>query len=153
MHVGADNLVRPPLMGHFMRDDGKPMRFWEAVIGGRSVGAPGTLALMAEMHKRHGKLGEKYFLVPCNRIDSINRELTVPTLTPPLRYRSVGGSGARLVLDQEKIGNRHIWVESFVLNELFLSDALMDALTEIGCTGWENGVPEWRERWSLELDP
>lgn len=41
---------------YFLGADGKPLRFWEAVIGGRSVGTPGTLALMAEMHKRHGKL-------------------------------------------------------------------------------------------------
>lgn len=41
---------------YFLGPDGKPMRFWEAVIGGRSVGTPGTLALLAEMHARFGKL-------------------------------------------------------------------------------------------------
>lgn len=101
-------------------------------------------------HKRHGNLGEKYFLVPCNRIDSINRELTTPALEPPFSYKYVGATGARLVLDKEKIGNRHIWIESFVMNQIFLSDALMEALTEAGCTGWQNGVPAWRERWTLE---
>lgn len=39
----------------FMRD-GKPMPFREAVIGGRSVGVPGTLKLLEEAHRRWGKL-------------------------------------------------------------------------------------------------
>lgn len=36
--------------------DGKPMPFREAVIGGRSVGVPGTLKLLEEAHRRWGKL-------------------------------------------------------------------------------------------------
>ncbi|SIR37986.1 gamma-glutamyltransferase [Bosea sp. TND4EK4] len=39
----------------FMKD-GKPMPFREAVVGGRSVGVPGTLKLLEEAHRRWGKL-------------------------------------------------------------------------------------------------
>ena len=39
----------------FMRD-GKPMGFREAVIGGRSVGAPGVIAMLELAHRRHGRL-------------------------------------------------------------------------------------------------
>ncbi|WP_293798560.1 gamma-glutamyltransferase [uncultured Bosea sp.] len=39
----------------FMKD-GKPMPFKEAVVGGRSVGLPGTLKLLEEAHRRWGKL-------------------------------------------------------------------------------------------------
>lgn len=39
----------------FMKD-GKPMRFADAVIGGRSVGVPGTLKLLEEVHRRWGRL-------------------------------------------------------------------------------------------------
>jgi len=39
----------------FMKD-GKPMRFVDAVVGGRSVGVPGTLKLLEEAHRRWGKL-------------------------------------------------------------------------------------------------
>jgi gamma-glutamyltranspeptidase / glutathione hydrolase len=40
----------------FLDADGNPLRFFDAVIGGRSVGTPGTVALLEEAHKRHGKL-------------------------------------------------------------------------------------------------
>ncbi|MEZ5872716.1 MAG: gamma-glutamyltransferase [Nitratireductor sp.] len=40
----------------FLDGDGKPLKFFDAVIGGRSVGTPGTVALIEAMHKAHGKL-------------------------------------------------------------------------------------------------
>ncbi len=40
----------------FLGADGKPMRFMDAVVGGRSVGVPGTLKLLEEAHRRWGKL-------------------------------------------------------------------------------------------------
>lgn len=36
--------------------DGKPMPFMAAVVGGRSVGVPGTVRLLEEAHKRWGRL-------------------------------------------------------------------------------------------------
>ena len=39
----------------FQNIDGSPMGFWQAVIGGRSVGAPGTPMLMQEAHRRWGR--------------------------------------------------------------------------------------------------
>ena len=39
----------------FLRDDGKPMPFFEAVVGGQSVGVPGTLRLLEAGHERFGK--------------------------------------------------------------------------------------------------
>lgn len=38
----------------FQTDEGEPMGFWDAVIGGRSVGTPGTPALMEAAHRRWG---------------------------------------------------------------------------------------------------
>jgi gamma-glutamyltranspeptidase/glutathione hydrolase len=48
----------------FLDKDGKPQQFIDAVIGGRSVGVPGTVALLAEAHKRHGKLPWAALFVP-----------------------------------------------------------------------------------------
>jgi gamma-glutamyltranspeptidase/glutathione hydrolase len=41
---------------YFLQDDGKPLPFADAVIGGHSVGVPGVVKLFALMHKRYGKL-------------------------------------------------------------------------------------------------
>ncbi len=40
----------------FLDRDGRPLPFFDAAIGGRSVGVPGTVALLAEAHRRHGRL-------------------------------------------------------------------------------------------------
>ncbi len=47
-------MAATPLL--FLKDDGEPMKFFDAVVGGRSVGTPGTLKLLYETHKLHGKL-------------------------------------------------------------------------------------------------
>ncbi len=40
----------------FLLPDGKPMRFIDAVVGGRSVGVPGTVKMLEQAHREHGKL-------------------------------------------------------------------------------------------------
>lgn len=48
----------------FLKPDGTPMKFFDAVVGGRSVGTPGTVMLMFEAHKRYGKLPWARLLQP-----------------------------------------------------------------------------------------
>ncbi|MFY0622822.1 MAG: gamma-glutamyltransferase [Pelagimonas sp.] len=38
----------------FQNDAGEPLKFWDAVVGGRSVGVPGTPALMQTAHEKWG---------------------------------------------------------------------------------------------------
>ncbi|WP_439111636.1 gamma-glutamyltransferase [Lentibacter sp.] len=45
--------ARPTL---FQDESGEPLKFFDAVVGGRSVGVPGTPALMQEAHKRWGNM-------------------------------------------------------------------------------------------------
>ena len=40
----------------FLDDNGHPLNFFDAVIGGRSVGTPGTVKLLHETHQKYGKL-------------------------------------------------------------------------------------------------
>ena len=40
----------------FMGADGKPMPFYDAVVGGRSVGVPGTVRMLELAHQQYGKL-------------------------------------------------------------------------------------------------
>ena len=40
----------------FLGTDGKPLTFADAVVGGRSVGVPGTLRVLELAHRKHGRL-------------------------------------------------------------------------------------------------
>jgi len=48
----------------FIGPDGLPLKFYDAVIGGRAFGVPGTVALLAASHKKHGKLPWKTLFGP-----------------------------------------------------------------------------------------
>ena len=49
---------------YFIGSDGLPLPFYDAVVGGKSVGVPGTVALMAAAHKALGKLPWKTLFKP-----------------------------------------------------------------------------------------
>lgn len=48
----------------FIGADGKPMAFYEGVVGGRSVGVPGTVSMLELAHKQYGKLSWAQLFVP-----------------------------------------------------------------------------------------
>jgi gamma-glutamyltranspeptidase/glutathione hydrolase len=52
----------------FLGPDGKPMKFYDAVVGGRSVGVPGTVRLLEKAHKNWGKLPWKDVIQPAIRL-------------------------------------------------------------------------------------
>lgn len=52
----------------FQDATGEPLKFFEAVVGGRSVGAPGTPALMAQAHMRWGRSDWSGLLDPAIRL-------------------------------------------------------------------------------------
>lgn len=39
----------------FLKNDGSPMEFWDAVIGPQSIGVPGTPKLLETLHQKHGQ--------------------------------------------------------------------------------------------------
>jgi gamma-glutamyltranspeptidase/glutathione hydrolase len=52
----------------FLLPDGKAMPFYEAVVGGRSVGTPGAVRLLEVAHQRHGKLPWTRLFEPALRL-------------------------------------------------------------------------------------
>ena len=52
----------------FLDEAGDPLGFFEAVVGGRSVGTPGTPALMEAAHRRWGRLAWAPLLDPAIRL-------------------------------------------------------------------------------------
>jgi len=54
--------------GLFLDAAGKPLAFLDAVVGGRSVGVPGALAMLAQAHREHGKLPWAQLFAPAIRL-------------------------------------------------------------------------------------
>jgi gamma-glutamyltranspeptidase / glutathione hydrolase len=52
----------------FLGPDGKPLPFLKSVLGGRSVGVPGNVHLMAMAHKKWGKLKWKQLFAPAIKL-------------------------------------------------------------------------------------
>ena len=52
---GRETAPRAATPEYWLGADGEPLGFWDAVTGGRSVGVPGTLALLDHLHARHGR--------------------------------------------------------------------------------------------------
>jgi len=49
---------------HFLDDNGEPMPFRDAVRSGKSVGVPGTIAMLKQAHERHGILPWRDLFTP-----------------------------------------------------------------------------------------
>jgi gamma-glutamyltranspeptidase/glutathione hydrolase len=62
-----DARERAPLAAnesYWLGEDGTPMDFWDAVIGGRSVGVPGTPMLLETVHARYGRMPWAELIAP-----------------------------------------------------------------------------------------
>ncbi len=75
----------------FLNPDGTPMKFFDAVVGGRSVGTPGTVALLAAVHESHGRLPWKRLFTPAIALAENGF-----TVTPRLEGLLQGRRGDRL---------------------------------------------------------
>lgn len=51
---GREKAPQAATPNYWVGEDGKPVKWFDAVVGGRSVGVPGTLKLMETAHQRYG---------------------------------------------------------------------------------------------------
>ena len=52
----------------FLGPDGKPIPMKQAIVGGRAVGVPGALSMLALAHTKHGKLPWAFLFAPSIRL-------------------------------------------------------------------------------------
>jgi len=52
----------------FQDEDGKPLKFYDAVVGGRSVGTPGTVKLISTLHQKYGQQAWSTLLQPAQTL-------------------------------------------------------------------------------------
>lgn len=60
----------------FLTEDGKPEAFFEALVGGRSVGVPGALRMLEEVHRFYGRLPWDQLFAPAIRAARDGFEVT-----------------------------------------------------------------------------
>lgn len=80
----------------FLDKDGRPIKFFAAVVDGKSVGVPGTLRMLELVHKKHGKLRWATFFAPA--IDLAGRGF-------PVSVRLHGALAAERALARDLVAN------------------------------------------------
>ena len=75
----------------FLGPDGKPLPFREAFAGGRSVGVPGNVRLMASAHRKWGKLPWERLFAPAIRLAEGGYQVTPPLAAATANVRSLWG--------------------------------------------------------------
>ncbi|MDR9826902.1 gamma-glutamyltransferase [Vibrio sp. FNV 38] len=65
--------ARPEL---FQDENGQPLKFFDAVVGGRSVATPGTVKLMATIHQKYGKQAWSELFTPAISLASNGFEVS-----------------------------------------------------------------------------
>ncbi len=82
----------------FLGKDGKPLQFYDAVVGGKSVGVPGTVRMLEMVHKKYGnlpwsqlfqpaiQLAEQGFPISPRLHTLLSKEQYLPRLEPARSY-------------------------------------------------------------------
>lgn len=75
---------------------------------------------------------DMFFFNVCNRLDSLDHELSTAEISKAGFLRPETGTW---VFNKNQIGNHHIWWDKYIYKGLYVSDELRNALVEAGVTG------------------
>lgn len=78
--------------------------------------------------------GTFFFLVICNRLDTMDEEHTFP-LNPRGFFRPKSGMDNQIVLSSAKIGKHHLWQDKRIPGGRYISDPLAQQFRDEGFTG------------------
>ena len=98
---------------YFLKNNMEPMGFFEAVLDGRSVGIPGTPALLGDLHERFGKINIKKLIEPALNL-AINGFVPSKSLLKSLK-NDIGR------LDQSKISKEYFYNKKIIKNNKYAS--------------------------------
>jgi hypothetical protein len=77
-------------------------------------------------------IAERYLMVICNRLDSLDKA----KCTPPLGEKDFARLQTKLVFSGKKIGKAYVWVEKFRSRGIFISEQLHARLEKLNLTGY-----------------
>jgi gamma-glutamyltranspeptidase/glutathione hydrolase len=77
----------------FLTQEGRPMAFYDAVVGGRAVGVPGAVAMLFEAHRAYGRLPWASLFAPAIRLAEEGFAVS------PRLARAIASEGPRLRRD------------------------------------------------------
>jgi gamma-glutamyltranspeptidase/glutathione hydrolase len=98
---------------YFLKNNIEPMGFYEAVLDGRSVGIPGTPALLGELHERFGKTNMQKLIEPALNL-AVNGFSPSKGLLESLE-NDIGR------LDQSNIGKEYFYNKKIIKNNEYAS--------------------------------
>jgi gamma-glutamyltranspeptidase/glutathione hydrolase len=113
----------------FTGADGRPVGFFEAVVGGRSVGTPGVVRMLEAVHARHGRLAWATLFEPAIRLAADGFEVS-----PRLHALLAGDRFLRL----DPTAARHFYDASgapWPVGHRLRNPALADTLAQIAARG------------------
>ncbi|RPH60849.1 MAG: gamma-glutamyltransferase, partial [Burkholderiales bacterium] len=113
----------------FVDADGRPMPFFDAVVGGRAVGVPGLVRMLETAHVRHGRLPWKRLFAPAIRLAREGFEVSprLHALLAADRYLREDPAAAALFYDAAG----HAWPAGHRLR----NPALAETLSQIASDG------------------
>jgi hypothetical protein len=86
---------------------------------------------IVESEKSRTPVAEYYWMVTCNRLDSLDRA----KCSPPLGEKEFAEFETKKVFSEKKIGKAHVWIDKYISQSCFISEELQSRLEKLNLIG------------------